>query len=139
MSNTIVRIDAAPAGLLPPASPLDSTQYNSDEIDSGTGGGPRGPHREPDFLWSKQCVLNPTQIPAPKMQSPAKNPWVILPLAFSMFIYAAYGLSQFDGEATILQWTAGIGALTISMLMLFQSVKGLMQDMTWKENFPDEK
>lgn len=72
------------------------------------------------------------------MQASTRNAWVILPLAFSMFLYAGYVVSQFDDDATIVQWCSGIGAVLIAVLALFQSVKGLMHDMTWDEKFPEE-
>jgi hypothetical protein len=55
-----------------------------------------------------------------------------------MFLYAAYWVSHYDDDATIIQWLSGVGAIAISLLMLFQSVKGLMRDMTWEENFPED-
>lgn len=72
------------------------------------------------------------------MQASTRNTWGVLPLAFAMFLYAGYVVSQFDGDATVVQWLSGIGAIAISLLMLFQSVKELMRTMTWDENFPED-
>ena len=72
------------------------------------------------------------------MQASTRNAWGVLPLSFAMFLYAAYWVSQYNGDTTIVQWLSGIGAIAVSLLMLFQSVKQLMHDMTWEENFPED-
>jgi len=70
------------------------------------------------------------------MQASTKNTWIIIPPTLIMLMYMLVGLSSFDGDTTIVQWVAAIGGLSVCLLMIFQAVKGLMQDMTQQEKSP---
>jgi len=63
------------------------------------------------------------------MQASTKNSWATLAIILLVLVWIIYFMLS-PGDATFVQWAGAIMGASCCLLMLYQSVKTLMHDMS---------